>query len=273
MEHISFLTILLSLGLGIAVAFAAYKLGSLSMSGALAAVFVGSSIFALTGWKGSLALLAFFITGSLMTRIPTKRKLELIESKAGRDWDQVLANGVVPVAACYALLSDSIAPFASYAFMGALATATADTWATEIGSRYADKTYDPLNLRTYQIGRSGGVSAPGLLASLAGAIFIALIAMPRMKDNYLTLEIVGMSFVVIALSGFIGAYLDSILGRIMQAVFTCNECNSTVEVSKHCGRDTTLIKGVKLIDNSMVNLLATLGGSLIAGALATYWIM
>jgi uncharacterized protein (TIGR00297 family) len=273
MEHISFLTILLSLCLGIAVAYAAYRLGSLSRSGAMAAVFVGASIFALTGWKGSIALLAFFITGSLMTRIPTKRKMELNEDKAGRRWDQVLANGVVPVAACYCLLNDSIAPLASYAFMGALATATADTWATEIGSRYADKTYDPLNLRTFQIGRSGGVSMPGILASLAGALFIGLIAMPQMKDNYLTLELVAMTLVVVTLSGFLGAYLDSILGRIMQAVFTCNECNATIEVSRHCGRDAHLIKGVKLIDNSMVNLLATLGGSLIAAFLASRWIL
>jgi uncharacterized protein (TIGR00297 family) len=272
MEHISLLTILLSLALGIAVAYAAYRLGSLSKSGALAAVFVGSSIFALTGWKGSIALLAFFITGSLLTRIPTKRKLEQIEDKAGRRWDQVLANGVVPVAACYCLLNEVIAPFASYAFMGALATATADTWATEIGSRYANKTYDPLNLRTFQFGRSGGVSLQGLIASLAGAFFIALIAMPQMKDNYLTLEIVGLTLVVITLSGFIGAYLDSILGRMMQAVYVCNVCNATIEVSTHCGSSARLIKGVKIIDNSMVNLLATLGGSIICALLASYWI-
>jgi uncharacterized protein (TIGR00297 family) len=272
MEHISLLTILLSLGLGIAVAYAAYRLGSLSRSGAMAAVFVGSSIFALTGWKGSIALLAFFVTGSLMTRIPTKRRMELIEDKAGRRWDQVLANGVVPVAACYCLLNDAIAPFASYAFMGALATATADTWATEIGSRYANKTYDPLNLHTFQIGRSGGISTPGLLASLGGALFIGLIAMPQMKDNYLTLELVGMTFVVIALSGFLGAYLDSILGRVMQAVYVCNVCSATIEVGKHCGSDARLIKGTKLVDNSMVNLLATLGGSIIAALLASYWI-
>ena len=273
MEHISFLTILLSLGLGMAVAYAAYRLGSLSRSGALAAVFVGGSIFALTGWKGSIALLAFFVTGSLLTRIPTKRKLELIEGKAGRNWDQVLANGIVPVLSCYALLNDAIAPFASYAFMGALATATADTWATEIGSRYANKVYDPLNLRTFKMGRSGGISSPGLLASFGGALLIALIAMPKMKDNYLTLEIVGLTLVVITVAGFAGAYLDSVLGRMMQALFTCEECKETVEVGQHCGRATTHIKGIKIVDNSAVNLLATLGGSLIAGTLASLWII
>jgi uncharacterized protein (TIGR00297 family) len=269
MEHISFLTILLSLVLAGAVAFAAWRLGSLSKSGALAAVFVGGSIFALTGWRGSLALLLFFITGSLLTRLPSKRVLDHDEGKAGRSWDQVLANGIIPVLSCYTLLSDAIAPYASYAFMGALATATADTWATEIGSRYSRKTLDPLNLRSFERGRSGGISTPGLLASLAGALAIGLGGLLTMKDNYLTLEITALSLVVITLSGFLGAYLDSILGRTMQGVFACDTCNTTVEVKRHCGNATRHLRGLSSIDNSVVNLLATLGGSIIAAALAS----
>jgi uncharacterized protein (TIGR00297 family) len=268
MEHISFQTILLSLVLACAVAFVAYRLGSLSRSGAMAAIFVGGSIFALTGWKGSIALLFFFLSGSLLTRLPSKRQLEFSEDKAGRSWDQVLANGIVPVLACYALLNDTFAPLASYAVMGALATATADTWATEIGSRYASKTFDPITFRTFERGRSGGVSMYGLLASLAGALAIALLALPQMRDNYLTLTFATTSMVVIAVSGLVGAYLDSILGRTMQAVFSCDHCNATVEVRQHCGQKTRRIKGFRAIDNSVVNLLATIGGSLLAMLLA-----
>lgn len=268
MEHISLLTILLSLVLASGVAFLAFRLGSLSRSGAIAAIFVGGSIFALTGWKGSIALLLFFISGSVLTRLPSKRVLEFSEDRAGRRWDQVLANGIIPVIACYLLLNDAFAPLASYAFLGALATGTADTWATEIGSRYSRTTFDPLSFRVFERGRSGGISIYGLLASLGGAVFIALVALPPMRDNYLTLTLTASSILVITVSGFLGAYLDSILGRTMQAMFTCDHCNTIVEVRTHCGHKTRRIKGIRTIDNSVVNLLATCGGSVIAILLA-----
>ena len=60
------LTMKLAAGFIIAViiAFAAYRARSLSRSGALAAVVVGTVIFGIGGWQWAVLLLTFFITSS-----------------------------------------------------------------------------------------------------------------------------------------------------------------------------------------------------------------
>ena len=82
--------------------------------GAVAALAVGVATVWGFGWRGLMLLLAFFISGSLLT-----------EGGGQRTDRQVLANG--GIAALAALAGSWIA------FAGALAAATADTWASEIG--------------------------------------------------------------------------------------------------------------------------------------------
>ena len=87
--------------------------------GLAAALVVGGGVAAGFEWSGLLLLFAFFLSGSLLTQW---------SGGAGgrRDAGQVLANGGVAAAAAIA--------GGWPAFAGALAAATADTWATEIGA-------------------------------------------------------------------------------------------------------------------------------------------
>ena len=90
----------------------------LSPDGLAAAACVGAAVWWGLGWRGAILLLAFFISGSVLTRLATGRG-------ARRTARQVVANGG---AAALAALVGSWSVTA-----GALAAAAADTWATEVG--------------------------------------------------------------------------------------------------------------------------------------------
>src|SRR5258705_1933407 len=87
----------------------------LTAAGAAAALAVGGATVLGMGWRGLLLLVAFCVSGSLLTKGGGRRNAR-----------QVIANGGVAAAGALA---------GSWpAFAGALAAAAADTWATEIGT-------------------------------------------------------------------------------------------------------------------------------------------
>ena len=61
------------------ISFSAYKVGSLTPSGAWVAFLEGSIIFGLGGWRWAVLLLAFFISSSLLTRLFATKKAPLSE--------------------------------------------------------------------------------------------------------------------------------------------------------------------------------------------------
>lgn len=238
------------------LAAAAWRAGSLSARGAVAAFVVGWLACA-AGWEWAALLLAFFVTGSALSRLPSQREREVeevVEKGAVRDPFQVFANGgVFALAAVGALLNPSaIWPLAA---AGALAAATADTWATEIGTRFGGTPRTILTGRAVRRGTSGAVSATGLLASAAGAALIATLAQ--------ALGIAGFAAVLIA--GVGGALADSLLGATVQERRMCHACGTMTERRLHpCGTESRHAGGIAGVNNDVVNLLATAIGALIA---------
>jgi uncharacterized protein (TIGR00297 family) len=158
-----------------------------------------------------LLLLAFFVSSSLLSA-----------KKTTRNERQVIANGGV---AALAALGASWAAFA-----GALAAATADTWATEIGAHARTMPRLITNGRPVPAGTDGGMTLLGTTGGIVGAGCIA-----------------GVSYLlgyrdapVIAAAGAAGMVLDSLLGATVQGT-------------------------VRWIDNDAVNLAATLTGAAVAG--------
>src|SRR5262249_31672620 len=125
----------LAAALAVIIVGAARAAKALTVSGAVVAAVVGFLLFGLGGGQGAGALLLFFLTSSALSRVGKPRKEALqFEKGAERDAGQVLANGGI-AAACallLPLLPDAHWPIA--ALLGALASANADTWATEIGA-------------------------------------------------------------------------------------------------------------------------------------------
>ncbi len=257
------------LSLGIAVP--AGLLGSLSPNGVLGAVLVGTLTLGFGGWPWGAALVAFFISSSLLTcyRKERKRPLADLQAKGGRrDLGQVLANG--GVGALLAVFSALFPlPVWPAAFVGALAAATADTWATEIG---ALSPRPPRLLTTGQpvaVGTSGGITRWGLKAAAGGALFLGLTFFLAEwgMENALSWTHVPLAL----LGGLAGSTADSLLGATLQGLYRCPSCGKETERREHCGRPTTPVRGFPWLTNDGVNLLATLVGALLSGGLG--WVI
>jgi uncharacterized protein (TIGR00297 family) len=170
----------------------------LTAAGAAAALVVGTATVWGMGWRGLLLLLAFFVSGSLLTKGGGRRNAR-----------QVTANG--GVAALAALLG--VWP----AFAGALAAAAADTWATEIGA------YSPTPPRLITSGApvprgaNGGITLLGTAGGVLGAGVMATVALllePRATGPGSAHPFWGA--LVIAGAGVLGMLIDSLLGATAQ---------------------------------------------------------
>ena len=82
-------SILLGAILSAAIAIGARAAGALTRDGAVAAIIIGTAVFAFGGWRPALLLVAFFITSSLLTRWQRGRKSHP-EHTRGRSASQVL---------------------------------------------------------------------------------------------------------------------------------------------------------------------------------------
>jgi uncharacterized protein (TIGR00297 family) len=235
------------------VAGLAWLRRSLSPSGAAAAIAVGTAVWAGGGARWFAVLMTFFVTSTALGRVgraakeTTKREF----SKGDRrDALQVLANGGVAAAAAALFAWRSWPGFAAL-FVGALATANGDTWATELGVL---SRREPISLTTFRRvprGTSGAVSPLGLVATLSGA---AAVALPLASLRWIG---------VAAVAGFLGSLADSLLGATLQTRFHCPSCDKLTEGERHhCGALTTRVGGY--VGNDAVNLFATCAGAAVA---------
>jgi len=216
----------------------------LAPGGLAAALAVGAAVAWGFGWRGLIPLFAFFLSGSLLTQFAER-------SAPRRTTRQVIANG--SVAAVAALLG------AWPAAAGAIAAATADTWATELGA------FSPIAPRLITTGArvtrgaSGGITALGTAGGAAGALLIALTARwvgPRGAAP-------GSAELVTA--GVVGMLADSVLGATLQAKYECPACDARFESGNRvCHEPVRLTRGWRWLDNDGVNLAATLVGAAVA---------
>jgi len=275
------LRLALGLVLSAAIGFIAHRRGSLSTSGAAGAILIGTVIFGFGGLVRGLLLIAFFVSSSVLShhRHAQKEGIEEKFAKGGRrDLGQTLANGGVA-----ALLAATIGwtgrdaafyPVLAMAFYGALATATADTWATELGVLAKGRPRLITSGRWVPTGTSGGVTLQGTIAALAGATFVGAVGLVLTQaasiatsGGWLTGEWVIVP--IAAVSGLAGAVIDSVLGATVQTIYLCDVCGSETERTVHkCGRATRRIRGWRWLNNDRVNFLASLAGAALAGAFA-----
>jgi uncharacterized protein (TIGR00297 family) len=233
----------------------------LTFSGTLAALAIGAIILAIGGFGAILVLIIFFVTSTFLSRLPSTTR----STEGPRTVKQVLANGLAPTLGMVLLwLRPDLREPATLFFFGAIATATADTWATEIGTRFGKSPRSILTLHPVQSGVSGGVTFAGLAASLAGAALIGALSEISFPWSRIC-ELQGSpSFLWVTIAGFAGALLDSILGATLQTRYRCTVCNSVTEYAHHCGVVSKRNAGVPLLDNSGVNLVTTMWGGIIS---------
>jgi uncharacterized membrane protein len=143
-----------------AIAIGGRRARSLSTGGAIAAVAVGT-VGTVAGWNWAAVLILFFVTSSALSRFRRvareARIASIVEKGDERDAWQVLANGGVFGLAALGLVSAPAAAvdWGALAF-GALAAATSDTWATEIGTLAGRPPRSIVSLKALPPGTSGG---------------------------------------------------------------------------------------------------------------------
>lgn len=265
------------------IAYLAYKLHALTLSGFWAAVLVGSIILGLGGIAWAILLLAFFFSSSILSKIFRKRKEGFDEKFAKgsqRDARQVFANGGVAAILVFTWFVIRLAGSGSnatdwiwWAFSGSLAAATADTWGTELGVLSRRRPVLITTFKPVDPGTSGGISLMGALSALIGAALIAWLAGLMGKVGWIKdIEVTGwIQFLVITLAGFAGSLVDSLLGATKQAIYFCPSCRKGTE--KHplhsCGTHTDLERGWSWLNNDWVNVACVLAGALFAVFLST----
>lgn len=234
-----------ALAFALLLGYLAYVAKIADISGLLSATLVGVLIIAFTNVWWFLLLLTFYMLGGGFTKYKYeyKKSLGIAQGKGGaRGYRNVFSNSIFAIAAsiCYTIFPQESHLF-MYIYLGTVATATGDTLASEVGTTYKGSPRMITTLKKVEPGTDGGVSTLGETASLLGSLVIAIFAVlfRVIEVDPIHLCLIGMAIVVI--SGFVGTNIDSLLGATLQQ------------------------RGI--LSNNGVNVVSTLIGGLVAGAM------
>ncbi|THW26949.1 hypothetical protein D6D10_05188 [Aureobasidium pullulans] len=266
--------------LGIITALVVYSAAKNKLTPAgIAAAIVTAGIHMLHPWGVFFNLLVgFFIAGTVGTKINHSQKATLTQSATGgvggegaRNYAQVLANsGTASVLILWHLYASQngtnlktfgLTDVLPFGIAASYAAAAADTLSSELGIL---SPTSPVLItapwRSVPRGTNGGVTITGLLAGLAGSVFISSLA-------YFTLPYSGtawtgdakfMFWVTLTAAGFSGTLLDSLLGALVQATVEDKSSGRVVEGDngkrvKVTQGGSRVQRGIDLLNNNGVN--------------------
>jgi uncharacterized protein (TIGR00297 family) len=229
------------------IGMASYKLDAADLSGALAGVLSGLLMILFGGIGWFVLLLVFFVLGTVFTKYKYAYKVDIgaaQKNDGSRSYRNVFGNCLIPLifVVAYGGIGSFELPYIGnvdksifiIGYLGSMATATADTLASEIGSTYKSQPRLITTFKKVKAGTDGAVSVLGEAAALFGAVAIGAVAIP--------LGVVGpdiyVAFTLAVLGGFLGTNIDSVLGATLQQR--------------------------KLLTNEGVNLFATMIGGIIS---------
>jgi uncharacterized protein (TIGR00297 family) len=218
-----------------AFGYFAFRAKTADLSGLFSIALVGIILLVFADARWLLVMLVFFIMGSAGTRykFEYKKRIGVEQGHSGaRGYRNVFANGIISCVAAilYGIYAE---PVFIVMYVGGVATAAADTLASEIGVTGGIPTMIT-TFKKVPIGTNGGVTWTGELVALLGGFTISLVA--------LALGLITPSMLVICtIAAFVGTNIDSFIG-------------ATLENREFFG-------------NAGTNLAATMGGCIFAMAL------
>lgn len=202
------------------LALAGYFARSVNLSGALGGWFLGAIIILCAGWPLYVTLLAFFVIGSAATKLGyhRKAKMGLSQEEGGRrGFSHAFANAGVAAICAVAVSRLAELPQITLVYLMAiasLATAAADTTASEIGQLIGRRPFLPLTLRRVPVGTEGAVSIEGTVAGLLAGTAVAVAGVLAFDYGLLPgwAKVGWTGVALVAGSAFLGSYLESIAG-------------------------------------------------------------
>lgn len=206
-----------------------------------ATIVIGTFIFGFGGWAATAVVLLFFISSAVFSG-HWKIDYPDLPGNARRNGLQVWSNGFWLII-CLVLSVFFSTNIFMVGAMAVVATATADTWATELGISTSGTTYLVTNFQSVRPGTDGGVSLKGTTAAVTASALIAGLSIYVFSFHFYV-------FLCIFAAGFLGCLVDSYLGAIFQRK------NRSVTIP--------VVKSKIGIDNNLVNGMSTGVGALLA---------
>lgn len=218
--------VIVTLAVACVIAFIAYEKRLLDAVGIITAAILGILVLLLIGVGAFILLIAFFILGNAATMYKSDLKMMLGIQQAMRGYQNVLGNGASALIMAFLSKFD---PSFTVGFVGAIASATSDTLATEIGE---GSRRNPVLITTFEevpTGTSGGITPLGEISALLGSILMACLAIILVPSS---------SFLPVAIGSFAATHFDSLLGATLERA--------------------------GILNNHLVNFFATLFGALLS---------
>jgi uncharacterized protein (TIGR00297 family) len=193
-----------------AFAYFAYHSKTADLSGLFSIALVGIILLVFANPRWLMVMIAFFILGSVATKYKYeyKKRIGVEQGQSGaRGYKNVFANGIAATAAAV-LFGVFQQPVFIVMYVGCVATAAADTLASEIGVTGGIPRLIT-TLKQVPIGTNGGVTLVGEFVALAGGIVVSAAA--------LLLGVITLPMAAIcAFAGFIGTNIDSLVGATLE---------------------------------------------------------
>lgn len=205
------------------------------------------------GYVFLVTAVVLFAAEAVIARITRKRysgeaAAEGEAEKHGRGGGQIFVNSIIVLVFTLLYKTLGIQALAFVAF-AVLTEEFTDSVASDVGKLSKKPPVDILRFKRTQTGISGGISLIGSIAAVVCAAAGAALPFIFFKFDI-------RAFFVIAGVAVLGMYVDSMLGASIQALYKCDKCGTLTEKAEHCDEGATLVKGVRIINNSVVNLLS-----------------
>ncbi|MDD1687164.1 TIGR00297 family protein [Methanoregula sp.] len=193
-----------------AFAYFAYRSKTADLSGLFSIALVGIILLVFSNPRWLLVMIVFFVMGSVATKykFEYKKRIGVEQGQSGaRGYKNVFANGIAATAAAilYGVFQD---PVFVVMYVGCVATAAADTLASEIGVTGGVPRLIT-TLKQVPIGTNGGVTFVGELVALIGGFVVSVAA-------FLLGVITLPMLIACTLAGFIGTNIDSLVGATLE---------------------------------------------------------
>lgn len=256
------MTVIISAILIGVVCFFLYIKRKLTKSGAVAAYLVGVATVVGVGAAGLLLYAVFFGSSIMMGKLHRSTvDADVVDKSGARDANQVLANGgVAALCSLFVFVFPDYSLLGIVGFVGSIAAATADTWASELGKFSKEKPVHIITGERVPQGVSGAVSGLGTAAAIAGSFVIAVTAI-LIWWSLTSLSHVWLLFFTII--GFVANLVDTLVGALYQTLYKCPECGAITEKRYHC-TETIQTKGISFVTNDLVNLTCTGAGAVLS---------
>ncbi len=199
-------------GVNLVLALLALGMKTVNRSGAAVGFVLGFAVYLGWGYKSFLIMFAFFVLGSMATRLGYVKKAArgVAEKRGGaRSWREALANSLAGAFFAILVITTHHEKAFLIALVAAFAEAAGDTISSEIGQWISRRAYLITNFKPVPAGENGGVSVGGTLAGLmASALVVAL---------GFGLGLIGRGGAGMALAAAVlGNLLDSVLGATIE---------------------------------------------------------